>query len=165
MLEALSHLHGRWETRGLPLLEIRIGINSGDAAVGNFGSLRRFSYTAVGDNVNLASRLEGLNKRFATHVLISAQTRSEIGDEFVCREIDQVTVRGRVQPVPVYELLGRRADDHDGSLARRAARFESAMAACRREAWDEASEHLVVLAHDWPKDRAVAALLARTQRR
>jgi adenylate cyclase len=108
MLAALATLHERWRTAGLPLLHIRVGIHSGEAAVGNFGSARRFSYTAMGDSVNLASRLEGLNREYGTTILISEATLDAIGDEFLCREVDRVRVRGRSQPVGVYELLGRR---------------------------------------------------------
>src|SRR5262249_59682454 len=78
---ALADLNGRWQEEGLPRLGIRIGISSGNAIVGNFGSPTRFSYTAVGDTVNLASRLEHLNEEFGTDVLISDDTWSAIGDE------------------------------------------------------------------------------------
>jgi adenylate cyclase len=165
MVAELETLHARWRTRGLPLLEFRAGINSGQAVVGNFGSSQRFSYTAVGDDVNLASRLEGLNKEYGTRLLVSESTRRAIGDEFVCREVDRVRVKGRAQAVAVHELLGRRADDHDGRLERRASVWEAALAACRREAWDEATTCLSALAEAEPEDRAVTPFLARCQRR
>jgi adenylate cyclase len=161
MLAALRALHARWRAAGLPLLAIRVGIHSGEAIVGNFGSARRFSYTAVGDDVNLASRLEGLNKEYGTTILVSDATRRAIGDGFVCREIDRVRVQGRVQPVAVHELLGRHEDDRDGALARRARDFGSALDAYRRRAWDEAIARLEALAGEWPDDAAVAPLLER----
>jgi adenylate cyclase len=74
----------------------------------------------VGDTVNLASRLERLNEQFGTDVLISADTRAAIADEFVCREVGRTTVRGRTQATTVYELVGRRSDAGDavsGSVA------------------------------------------------
>ena len=114
MLEALERLNRQWDDAGLPRLGIRIGVGSGDAIVGNFGSSLRFSYPAVGDTVNLAARLERLNEEFGTDVLISADTRDAIGDEFVCREVGRTTVRGRTQPTTVYALLGRRSDAGDG---------------------------------------------------
>ena len=86
MLAMLPTLYARWQARGWPTFEIGIGIDSGDAVVGNFGSAQRFSYTAMGDHVNLASRLEGLNKMYGTTVLVSAATRSALGDEFVDRK-------------------------------------------------------------------------------
>jgi adenylate cyclase len=109
MVAALATLNEHWQAAGTPQLSIRVGIHSGEAAVGNFGSARRFSYTAVGDSVNLASRLEGLNREYGTTILISEATLDAVGEGFVCREVDRVQVRGRNQPVAVYELLGRRS--------------------------------------------------------
>jgi adenylate cyclase len=113
MLAALADLNQRWQEEGLPRLGIRIGISSGNAIVGNFGSSTRFSYTAVGDTVNLASRLEHLNKEFGTEVLISDDTWAEIGDEFVCRQVGRSTVRGRTQETTFHALVGRRSDAGD----------------------------------------------------
>ena len=113
MLAALADLNRRWQEEGLPRLGIRIGISSGNAIVGNFGSSARFSYTAVGDTVNLASRLEHLNKEFGTDVLISDDTWAAIGDEFVCRQVGRSTVRGRTQETTFHALVGRRSDSGD----------------------------------------------------
>jgi adenylate cyclase len=164
MVTALATLNERWQKEGLPVLTIRVGIHSGAAAVGNFGSARRFSYTAMGDSVNLASRLEGINSQYGTTVLISDATRLAIGEEFVCREIDRVRVVGRVQPVAVHELLGRRADDRDGSLARRAEAFAAGLAAYRCRAWDDAAAKLLAMGAEWPDDQGVVALLERCRR-
>ena len=161
MVAALAILNARWRQAGPPLLEIGVGINTGEAVVGNFGSAARFSYTAVGDQVNLASRLEGVNKDYGTSVLVSESTRRAAGDEFVCREIDQVRVKGREQPVLVYELLGRTADDTDGVLARRAHGFEAALAAYRQGAFDAALTAIDDLLREHPDDRAALALRAR----
>ncbi len=164
MLDALAHLRTGWRTLGLPLIDIRIGINSGLAAVGNFGSTQRFSYTAVGDTVNLASRIEGLSKEYGTRILVSESTRKAAGDDFVYREIDWVRVRGRTQPLAIYELLGRRAADRAAALLRRAAVYESALATYRRQAWDETIASLEGLAAEDPDDRPVATFLARCRR-
>ena len=120
MLARVQMLQAHWRERGLPLIEIGVGIATGEAVVGNFGSARRFNYTALGDTVNLASRLEALNKQHGTRILIAESTRQAIGGAFLCREIDVLPIRGRVQPVTVYELLGR-PEDLDGRLARRVA--------------------------------------------
>jgi len=84
---------------------IRVGVHSGDAIVGNIGSPNRFNYTVVGDSVNLASRLEGVGKRYHTSIIVSEQTRQQAGDQFVFREIDLVRVVGRDHPVRLFTPL------------------------------------------------------------
>jgi len=106
MVAALGELQSQWREEGLPRVDIGIGINSGPVIVGNMGSVDRFNYTVVGDAVNLASRLEALNKTYGTTILVSDSTRSQIGDVGCpVREIDRVRVRGREQPVSVFELM------------------------------------------------------------
>ncbi len=83
----------------------RIGVNSGEALVGNIGSRRRFNYTAMSDAVNLASRLEGANKHFGTSILVAETTVALTGTAFAWREIDAVRVKGRSQPVRIYDPL------------------------------------------------------------
>ncbi|MDY0884450.1 adenylate/guanylate cyclase domain-containing protein [Dongia soli] len=90
---------------------IRVGLHTGEAIVGNIGSPNRFNYTVVGDSVNLASRLEGVGKRYHTSIILSEQTRELVGDAIACRELDQVRVVGRDQPVRLFTPL---ADSGDG---------------------------------------------------
>ncbi|HKR78281.1 MAG TPA: adenylate/guanylate cyclase domain-containing protein [Nitrospira sp.] len=105
MVREIDGLRSSWSHRGLPPLDIGVGINTGPMVVGNMGSRERLAYTVIGDAVNVASRLQNLNKQFGTHVLTTESTRKAAGDRFVYRAIDQVTLRGHDEPLAVYELL------------------------------------------------------------
>jgi adenylate cyclase len=105
MREALARLHARWRVEGRPCLEMRIGINTGPMVIGNMGTERRFDYTVMGDEVNVAARLEGANKALGTGILVSASTREAAGAGVVLRPCGSIEVRGRKQPVAVFELL------------------------------------------------------------
>ncbi|MBI2354997.1 MAG: adenylate/guanylate cyclase domain-containing protein [Deltaproteobacteria bacterium] len=106
MMEKLKDLNEGFAARGMNTLDIGVGINTGPAVVGNMGADIRFDYTAIGDSVNLASRLEGLNKYYASHILVSEDTRSQVSDgRFTFREVDRVRVKGKHQPIVMYELM------------------------------------------------------------
>jgi adenylate cyclase len=106
MMQALRRMQAEWKQRGLPGMDIGIGINTGPMVVGNMGSKTRFDYTVIGDAVNLGARIEALNKQYGTHILISEFTYNQVKDEFPhAREIDVTTVRGRNEPVRLYELM------------------------------------------------------------
>lgn len=106
IIVAVGKLNQKWQKANKQLLETRIGINTGVSLIGNFGSSDRFNYTAVGDSVNLASRLEALNKIYHTSIIISETTMENIGADFVYRPIDLVAVKGRQKSVKIYQLLG-----------------------------------------------------------
>jgi adenylate cyclase len=112
MKEQLDHVRKEHGDK-YPRLEIGIGINTGDAVVGNVGSTERLSYTAIGDSVNLASRLEGLTKYYGVHILISESTRKCLKEDVVVRELDLVKVKGKKEPVKVYEVVGLRDSVND----------------------------------------------------
>ncbi len=106
MLETLKELNSGFSAKGMNIIDIGIGINTGFAVVGNMGADIRFDYTAIGDSVNLASRLEGLNKYYGTHILVSEDTRKAVNSaEYNFREIDRVKVKGKHLPVLIYELF------------------------------------------------------------
>jgi adenylate cyclase len=112
MQEALRQLSDGWAAEGLARQSMRIGINTGPVSVGNMGSSRRFAYTALGDAVNLAARLEPLNNEYGTSICISQSTLDAVAhsDAFLVRHLDLVAVKGKRQAVSVFELIGRKDD-------------------------------------------------------
>ncbi|GIX40811.1 MAG: adenylate/guanylate cyclase domain-containing protein [Leptospiraceae bacterium] len=102
----LQELQERWKERNIPVLNIGIGINTGPAVVGNMGSSRRMDYTLMGDTVNLGSRLEGITKVYGVQICISEFTYERVKDRVYARELDLVRVKGKLEPVRIYELMG-----------------------------------------------------------
>lgn len=118
-MEKLKELQKEFAAENLPFIDIGIGINTGEMSVGNMGSNIVQNYTVMGDSVNLGSRLEGINKEYGTHIIISEFTNVEVNDKFSTREIDRVKVKGKYKPVRIYELMA------EGSLeASKAAQVE-----------------------------------------
>ncbi len=104
-MEALHRLNEQWIREGKPTLNIGIGLNTGPMVVGNMGSSSRMDYTLMGDNVNLGARLEGTNKVYKTNIIISEFTYEHVKDHVVVRELDLIRVKGKEQPVRIYELI------------------------------------------------------------
>ncbi len=106
MVEELKELNRKWVSEGKQPMDIGIGINTGPMMVGNMGSEQRFDFTAMGDAVNLSSRLEGANKSYKTSIIISESTHEQIKGKFTCMELDLVRVKGRTKPIKIYSLVG-----------------------------------------------------------
>lgn len=143
MIEALAGLNSGFIAKNMNPIDIGIGINTGLAVVGNMGADIRFDYTAIGDSVNLSSRLEGLNKYYGTRILVSGDTRDEVASpQFTFREVDRVRVKGKSLPVRIYELVVG-----DTSYC---ARFETALELYRKTDFRQAADIFSELAecHD-----------------
>lgn len=113
MQRALEKIRQDWKKRNLPELNQRIGINSGPMVIGNMGSDIRFDYTAIGDSVNLGARLEGANKQYGTGIMISDATYQLVQGEVITRPLDMLRVKGKNEPVKVYELVALRGETLD----------------------------------------------------
>jgi len=140
-LDMRAHRHAlseEWVAQGRPRLYARTGINSGRMLVGNLGSKYRFSYGVLGDNVNLGSRLEGLNKEYSTEILVGENTVKLLGDEFLLREVDLVRVVGKEKPTRLYELIAAAGTELPASQARALEAYAAGLEAYREQRWDDA---------------------------
>jgi class 3 adenylate cyclase len=146
---------------GLPEVNVRMGIASGEVTVGNIGSETSRGYTVIGDTVNLASRLEQANKFYGTGILVSEATRTLAGDTLAFREVDSLRVAGKLETVRVYELLGV-ADELSESDRQRVQAYEAGLARYRAQDWDAAEAAFRECLAIEPKDRPSQVMLART---
>ncbi len=152
MRRALEGLNAELEKEGLPRLSPRTGLNTGPMVVGNMGSSRRFDYTMMGSAVNLASRLEGVNKAYGTSIMVSRATKEAAGPGFVFRELDTIRVVGQKTPVDIFELCGLEGDVPGEVLALNRA-YAEALSAYRAGRLSEAGESFDALHPDPPSAR------------
>ncbi len=136
-LSFLNQMESNWREKGLAPRTYRFGINTGEALVGNIGSTSRFEYTLIGDEVNLASRLESANKFYGTQILITEKTHTLVKDRIITREVDHIRVVGRSNPVRVYEPVCE-IEKQDETVLKWVRRFEKGLAYYRNGRWQEA---------------------------
>ena len=168
MMKRVRELQNKWAAEGKPAMDIGIGLNSGAASVGNMGSSLRYGYTALGDTVNLSSRLEGLNKEYGTHIIVNETTYEAAKDAgFLFRELDLIRVKGKLQPVKIYELFGDVAElQANGTLVDARVRlreFVEARKLYRERKWEEALNAFQKIVERWPGDGPSIVYLKRCE--
>jgi adenylate cyclase len=138
MQERMISLNAQWGRESLPRLRTRIGINTGIAVAGNMGTSTIFNYTILGDCVNLASRLEGVNKEYGTLTILGEDTWTLVREEFDTRELDWIRVKGKNRPVAIYELVSE-AGRIDARRREVFKRFAEGLQLYREQRWTEAA--------------------------
>jgi len=163
MMAKIHKMQKNWEAQGKPRLDIGIGLNTGVASVGNMGSSLRYGYTALGDSVNLSSRLEGLNKDYGTHILVNETTYLAARNSgFIFRELDLIRVKGKLQPVVIYELVAF-SSDLTAEIQTLLDRFCEARELYRQRRWLEAQTAFQSILDQWPNDGPARAYWKRCQ--
>ena len=160
--EVLVRLRPQWEAAGKPPFRARIGLHTGEVVVGNIGSVERLNYTVIGDAVNLASRLEGLNKYYGTTVMISETTYREAGAGIVARPVDWVAVKGKTEAVLVYELLGLKGEVGP-EVEAFAALYREALGEYRGRNWPAAQRLFEEVLCSHPDDEPAQEMIRRCQ--
>ena len=156
-MTALKRFNAESETRGLPRFDTCFGLGAGPVVVGNVGSRSRLNYTALGDSMNLTSRLEGLNRVYGTEAIAMEQIVQKAGGDYLFRKLDIVAVKGRNEPETIFELVGR-AQEVSQERHDFVQRYESAFARYLQREFALAKEALESLQSDYPRDLSVARL-------
>lgn len=159
--EKVRELNLRWEGEGKSPFVTRIGISTGETLVGNVGSSERINYTVMGDNVNLASRLEGVNKLFHTRIMVNRGTYEAVADKFWFRALGVVRVKGKSEAMAIYELMGRKTGDEAGETAALCSEFTRGVTSYLNREWDSACEIFDSLAAKFPSDGPSGFYLTR----
>ncbi len=159
---ALHNLNQRFQEKGWPHLHCRIGLHTGEAVVGNLGSHKRFDYTVIGDTVNLASRLEGINKFYGTAIMASETTVQECQGAIEFQELDWVAVKGRETPVGVFQALALKGELTPSQEKAKTA-FAEGLTLYRQARFDRAASSFEQALKDWPEHGPCQEFLRRCQ--
>lgn len=163
MQRKLVELRAKWKAEGRPEMTARIGVNSGNMTVGNMGSTMRFDYTMMGDTVNLASRLEGANKEYGTHVMCSEATLERCRGSVQARELDLLRVKGKNVPVRVFEIYAKAGESIDPQFEKAMAHYKRGMKLYRDRVFDDAIKEFETTLKLCPDDPPAQTYIGRCQ--
>jgi adenylate cyclase len=162
MLRALDRVKQDFKTKQFPPIEIGIGLNTGPMSVGNMGSNERFTYTVMGDAVNLGSRLEGLTKDYGIQIMISEYTQKQLTPgRFFTRDLDHIRVKGKLEPVHVFELIRPETFRSQQDLQTFIDTFHAGRRAYAEKRWDDAVQAFNACLLQRPGDGASALYVQR----
>lgn len=157
----LDVLNAIWKQQNKSILNTRFGIHIGEAIVGNIGSSERINYTAVGDVINIASRLQGVNKVYGTRIMVSETVYQEIKNDFVLRKIDCITLKGKSIRLNIYELLAENKNELPFDFDEYTKCFDEAFAAYENKNWDEAEALFKLCLKYYPNDTVAKVFIHR----
>ncbi len=159
--ERLDTLNALWQTQNKSILNTRFGIHIGEAIVGNIGSSERINYTAVGDVINIASRLEEVNKIYGTRIMVSEPVYQIIKNDFILRRIDCIALKGKSISFNIYELLAEKNQPLNFDLETYRKCFDEAFDAYVNQRWEEAKALFKTCLKYYPKDTVVKVFIHR----
>jgi len=148
--QKLEELNKKWKEEGKELFITRFGLHSGQTIVGNMGSDERMNYSVLGDSVNLASRVEGINKTYGTKVIITRATLEKVPGHFICRPLDIVAVKGKKKGVMLLELMARANEPLPPDMAELHKLFTKGFQAYTAQKWDEALNIFMTIRRRFP---------------
>lgn len=161
MMTRLDAFNARQRTRASPMLKIGVGINSGAVVAGTIGSPRRMDYTVIGDQVNLAARIEAANKFFGTKILVSENTARRFRQSYCMREIDRVKVAGRQEPVSLYDILDHHSEKSFPNAEDVISAYGDGLQQYRKRRWNEGAKYFAEALQANPDDRPTQIFLHR----
>lgn len=161
MMVKLRDFNAERAAQGLMEIDIGIGLNTDTVVSGNIGSPKRMDYTVIGDGVNLAARLESATKQYGAHILISEFTFNLLKGTYRCRDIDKVVVKGKTEPVTIFEVLDYHNEESYPNMAAAMGHFRDGMAAYRAGNFDEAVPYFEQTLACNPKDKAATLYIER----